>query len=250
MSFKPKKINKNTKKNNKEKDPNKFHFGWNTGTYLIIILGLVVLGFIYIIFHFTLISSNSYYRVYNDNLKTPFNDSVETNEEAILVEASEFNQFDINFYCKSFDSKDDKKASFNVEIVKNDNTGNLDYINKSSLEKTTSNSYVLVAKLNLSANWIDFNQYSTSNYGFYESYVEESSKKAISFDVSLGSTTFPTKTNNWPVPVEVSYPDAYLLVCYYVKGDNNIKKYIIHYTSDDYIIKQKTEGKQITSPAH
>ena len=244
MSYKPKKINKNNTVKNKEKDPNKFHLGRNAGTYLLIVLGFVVLVFIYLIFHFTLISSNSYYRLYNDNTYTPFADD----EGTTLVEAKDFNQFDINFYCKSFDSKDSKKAKFNVEIVKNDNTGNLDLIDN-NLNRPSQGSYVIFAKVSLCANWIPFDQES-SEYGFYDTYVEESSKKARDIEVSLGTTTFPVKTNTWPVPVEVSYPDAYLLICYYIKGDNNIKKYIIHYTSNDYIITQKTENKQITSPAH
>ena len=60
MSYKPKKLN--NKRVKKDKDPNKFHFGWNAGTYLIIIGTLVGSVLIYLVFHFTLISSNSYYR--------------------------------------------------------------------------------------------------------------------------------------------------------------------------------------------
>lgn len=248
MAYKPKKVDNKKKKNKKEKDPNKFHLGWNTGTYLLITLGIVLL----VIIALAIAIPVSYSKTYNDNTQHPFADDTVTKKEyyegATTVEAADFNELTIKFYATSFDSHDAKKARFYVEILTNETTGgNIDLIN-SSLEKVSSGSYGLYAQVNLSDNWIAYNQYS-SLVGFYKTYLKEETKQGKIIEVSLGDTTFPAKTNNWPVPVEVKWPDAYLFVCYYLQGQATPKRYIIHYTSADYIVKEATEDRPITSPA-
>lgn len=249
MAYKPKKVDNKKKKNKKEKDPNKFHLGWNTGTYLLITLGIVLLAIIAL----SIAIPVSYSNTYNENTQHPFADAFTTEDyykDVPTVEAADFKELTISFYATSFDSHDANIAKFKVEIVTNENTGgNIDLIN-SNLEHADngSGSYGLYAQINLSDNWIGFNHYSSLT-GFYRSYLVEDSKQAKTIEVGLGDTVFPAKTNNWPVPVEVKWPDAYLFVCYYLQNQSTPKKYIIHYTPADYIVTVATEGKSITSPA-
>ena len=255
MSYKPKKLNK--QKTKKDKDPNKFHFGWNTGTYLIIIGGIVGLVLIYLIFHFTLISSDSYYRAYHDNFITPFTDKEDTEEENkkytayegyTLVEAKDFDKLNVDFYCKSFDSKDAKKAEFKVALQTNENTGSLGLIDANfNIPKNSSGSYKVYARICLANNWINYEQYSSA-IGYDESSLNNNNVKTI--NVILSDLEFPAKTKTWPVPIEVSWPDAYLFIIYYNQGKTTPEKYVIHYTPEDFIVKQKTESREITSPVH
>lgn len=249
MSYKPKKVD--NKKKKKEKDPNKFHLGWNAGTYLLITLGLAIIALILIAFTVTLWGENSYYKTYQNNTQHPFADDKNNYEDCVFKEASEFNEFTINFYAKSFDSHDEKKAVFSVEILTNENTGGkLDRIN-SKLEKDSSSSFALAAQINLSNNWIGYNQYSTLSTStmFSSSYLNEETKQSKTISVSLSNTPLPTKTNTWPVPIEVKWPEAYLFICYYIEGQSTPKKFVIHYAPEDYIVKEKTDNREITTPA-
>lgn len=250
MSYKPKKVNgKNNKKKN-QKDSNKFHLGWNTGTYLLIGLGIVLAVLILL----GICTGVSYSNTYKNNTQHPYTDEgdstdFESYKDAVFVEAKDFKDLTISFYASSFDSHDAHKAKFNVEILVNDNTGGqIDLINN-KFEKASSGSYGLYARVNLSNNWIGYSQYSDLT-GFYKTYLQEETKQSKTIDVNLAETTFPAKTTTcWPVPVEVRYPEAYLFVCYYLQGQSTPKQYVIHYAPSDYIVTEASEGKTITSPA-
>ena len=50
------------------------------------------------------------------------------------------------------------------------------------------------------------------------------------------------KTNNWPVPVTIKTPEAYLLIAYMklLNGENVMQYHIIHYSYDDYYVAGTT----------
>lgn len=239
MSYKLKKANI---KGKKEKDPNKFHLGRNTGTALIIGGALLGLLLIYIILWVTVIGSSSYLKVYNANKVNPYK---ETYPDAIHVESDKFDELDVDFYCTSFDSKDEHKATFKLFINTNDKTDDLIPLN-SSLEHTEnttlSDPRVVYAGICLAANWVGVEQYSSSLSGIRESYVTPKEDSDVTsytttISVSLDSDqVFPMKTSNWPVNVKVETPDAYVFLAFYYESNGiyKLQEYVLHYTYKEY----------------
>ncbi|MCR5231099.1 MAG: hypothetical protein K6B64_00460 [Acholeplasmatales bacterium] len=245
MAYKPKKVNKQ-KKEKKEKDPNKFHLGWNTGTYLIILGGIALLVLIIM----GICSIVSYVGAYNTNTIKPYSDKEDTKYEGITYyEAKDFNNIDIDFYCVSFDSHDAKLAKFNLTFVINENTGTSFKNINSDLAENPSGNYVLYTQILLTSNLLDYNQESGFT-GYYKSYITEETKQTKSLNVQLSDLVFPATVNTWPVPLSVSWPDAYLFVSYWPTSKTSPEKFVIHYTPEEFIVTQKTEDRNITSPVH
>lgn len=252
MTYKPKKVGE---KNKKEKDPNKFHLGRNAGTALILGGVILFLVLVYTVLWATVIGSSSYLKVYNKNKVTPYKES---HPEAKLVEASKFKDFDVNFYCTSFSSKDEHKAVFKILLTSTEATEELTPITSSlstNKTSTSSNPTVVIAEVCLAANWVNVEKYSSTITIEKNSLTrkDDEDKKTTSktATVSLDKTqVFPMKKDLWPVDVKVNAPDAYLFLAYYTEknGKDILNQYILHYTYNQYT-KNDYANFGITSPA-
>lgn len=245
MSYNVKKVNQ---KGKKEKDPNKFHLGRNLGTYLIILASLVGLVLIILALFSTLIGSTSYLQVYNNNKVNPYQDEnhVEEIKDPVFVEAKDFELFDVKLEATSIDTHDSHKATFELSVIKNDSTPQLAPIRyNSGFKVDVESSYRAYASICLAADWVGVCDYSTS-YSYItktaiESTMENTTKKTIS--VSLGKNdVFPMTTSNWPVPIKVQTPDAYVLIAFYeeVNGQYNLKNYVLHFTYNEFYVEGTT----------
>ena len=241
MSYNRKKLN--NKKEKKQKDPNKFHLGRNLGTYLIFIgagiMGLLILGAILAIF-----GEKGYMAIYNSNKVYPYQDDdhKELIVEPTYYEAKDYDLFDISLVAESIDTHDAHKIAFELKMVKNESTPDLvplRYSTSGGFEAVATSSYRAYVSLCVAADWVGVCQYSSSytyiTQSKLDSTLENTSHTHI--NVTLKSEqVFPMKTNNWPVPVTIKTPDAYLLIAYMelVNGANVVKFDILHYTYDDY----------------
>lgn len=241
MSYNRKKLN--NKKEKKQKDPNKFHLGRNLGTYLIFIgagiMALLILGAILAIF-----GEKGYMAIYNSNKVYPYQD--EDHKELIVeptyYEAKDYDLFDISLVAESIDTHDAHKIAFELKMVKNEATPDLvplRYSTSGGFEAVATSNYRAYVSLCVAADWVGVCQYSSSytyiTQSKLDSTLENTSHTHI--NVTLKSEqVFPMKTNNWPVPVTIKTPDAYLLIAYMelVNGANVVKFDILHYTYDDY----------------
>lgn len=249
MSFKMKKLDRKKKK---EKDPNKFHLGNNSGTYLIILGALICVGFVVVILFMTLIGKDSYLQVYNNNRVYPYQD--EDHQELIqnptFYDAKDYKTFDISLTAKSFDTHDAHRADFNLSVCKNDASPEclpLRYLSN-KFEYKTDSTYRLYASICLASDWVGVCNYSSS-YSYitksnFESTLEKTSPKSISVTLKTNEV-FPMKTPNWPVPVTINTPDAYLLLAYFTfeKGVETLHFDVIHYTYKEFYVAG------VTSPA-
>ena len=241
MSYNRKKLN--NKKEKKQKDPNKFHLGRNLGTYLIFIgagiMGLLILGAILAIF-----GEKGYMAIYNSNKVYPYQDDdhKELIVEPTYYEAKDYDLFDISLVAESIDTHDAHRIAFELKMVKNEATPDLvplRYSTSGGFEAVATSSYRAYVSLCVAADWVGVCQYSSSytyiTQSKLDSTLENTSHTHI--NVTLKSEqVFPMKTNNWPVPVTIKTPDAYLLIAYMelVNGANVVKFDILHYTYDDY----------------
>ena len=241
MSYNRKELN--NKKEKKQKDPNKFHLGRNLGTYLIFIgagiMGLLILGAILAIF-----GGKGYMAIYNSNKVYPYQDDdhKELIVEPTYYEAKDYDLFDISLVAESIDTHDAHKIAFELKMVKNESTPDLvplRYSTSGGFEAVATSSYRAYVSLCVAADWVGVCQYSSSytyiTQSKLDSTLENTSHTHI--NVTLKSEqVFPMKTNNWPVPVTIKTPDAYLLIAYMelVNGANVVKFDILHYTYDDY----------------
>ena len=242
MSYNRKKLN--NKKEKKQKDPNKFHLGRNLGTYLICLAGLIFIGFLVLVLFATLIGETSYLQVYNKNKVNPYQDDdhKELIVEPTYYEAKDYDLFDISLVAESVDTHDAHKIAFELKMVKNEATPDLvplRYSTSGGFEAVATSSYRAYVSLCVAADWVGVCQYSSSytyiTQSKLDSTLENTSHTHI--NVTLKSEqVFPMKTNNWPVPVTIKTPDAYLLIAYMelVNGANVVKFDILHYTYDDY----------------
>ena len=119
---------------------------------------------------------------------------------------------------------------------------------KVEFEYKTDSTYRLYASICLASDWVGVCNYSSS-YSYitksnFESTLEKTSPKSISVTLKTNEV-FPMKTSNWPVPVTISTPDAYLLLVYFTfeKGVETLHFDVIHYTYKEFYVAG------VTSPA-
>ena len=235
------KIKNNNK--NKNKTEKKFKFGRNLGTLLIIIGGALVLFLL-------VFTPYSYITTAKNNDVTSYisgspNISVSGEDNVTRMKGSDFDLFDIDFYCTNWNIDEDQ-AKFHLGIKWNDNTSKLN--NKETLlqlDSSNSNNYTVRTGICLAADWVGYCEYSTT-----KEFAVTNSKTVqtySSYRIS-GIEQFPSKANTWPFKVNVETPNAYVYIYfgyYDTTNPNNLKKvwktYILEYTYDEYHTS-KTQG--------
>ena len=238
------------KKDKKQKDPNKFHLGRNLGTYLIFLAVIAGLFLIVFVLFSTLIGSSSYLQVYNNNKVNPYQD--DDHKELIVnpkyYEAKDYSLFDISLEAESIDTRDAHKIQFELKVVKNEQSPELvplRYNSSGGFEAVTTSNYRAYASICVAANWVKVCDYSSSYTYITQSNIESTLENTTHKHITVSlkeNEVFPMKTNNWPVPVTIKTPEAYLLIAYMklVNGENVMQYHIIHYSYDDYYVAGTT----------
>ena len=244
MSYKAKRINDNKKKK-EPKDPNKFHLGRNLGTYLIMIGGIIglllIIGAIVLTVQFIKVNTGNKVYPYQDE------DHQELIIDPVFVEYKDFQLFDVKLEAVSMDTHDAKKATFDLYVIKNENTPELIPIRYSSntFTKVADSTYRAYASICVAADKVGVCNYSSS-YSYItkssiESTFENTTKKTISVSFKDGEE-FPMKAEGSLIPVTVNTPEAYVLLVFLTeeKGNEVLNFYVIHFSYDDYYVTGKT----------
>ena len=240
----------NKSNNKKQKNPNRFRLGHNTGTILII-AGVIVFIFLALILIGTKVN---YHKEYEAHKVTPFSEKY---PDAKTLKR--YDEFKVDLYCTSFSSKDEHKATFKLMLTEiEDHADDLLPITTSltvNTNNTSSNPTLIVAEVCLAANWVDVEKYSSTltftKEQLQDSESSEFNKRTKEFTISLDKNqVFPMKKNMWPKDITVKAPDAYLFLAYYTvdNGVNTLNKYIVKYTYDQYT-SNDFNNFGITSPA-
>ena len=178
MSYKAKRINDNKKKK-EPKDPNKFHLGRNLGTYLIMIGGIIglllIIGAIVLTVQFIKVNTGNKVYPYQDE------DHQELIIDPVFVEYKDFQLFDVKLEAVSMDTHDAKKATFDLYVVKNENTPDLIPIRYSStFDKHVDSTYRAYASICVAADKVGVCNYSSSY-----SYITKSSIESTFENIRL-----------------------------------------------------------------
>ena len=214
------------------------------------IVGILGVLLIVAILFSTLIGSSSYLQVHNNNLVSPYTD--EDHSAQVLnpnkYEAKDYNKFEVKLEATSIDTHDAHKATFELGVVKNDNTKTLAPIKYSSSDGFTydaQSSYMAYASICVAANWVGVCDYSSSYSYITQSSIEKTMENTTEKTINVTlkeNEVFPMKTSNWPVPITVKTPDAYVLLVYFeqINGEQVLTCDIIHYSYNEFYVAGTT----------
>lgn len=184
----------------------------------------------------------SYISTYNSNKIKPyehkstgvlFTDNEGENkfliEDAIYIDAEEFNDFEFILKCTSY-NEDAKSAAYDFKPYKTEET------------KAISNDKISVA-LCLKADWVGYVGYSsttpsTVTLSSDKEKAENTTSSTYKKTLNINSLyDFPAKAETWPVKVKVEQPEIYLYLSYVYQenGKNITKTYILEYEYTDLI---------------
>lgn len=204
----------------------KFHLGRNPLTLIIALLTIVIVcGAVVIIY--------TYVSQYNSNKVTPFVTDFDDIDTYDFSDTEFTNPDDNKFLTVSFEAQtwnvENATAKFSLTIQKKDALNE-----ETNSLLTLDDTYSVIAYINVSANWVGFNEYSSS-LGFRLN-LSKSEELNRTYSCS-NATAFPKKnTKTWPISVSVEHPTAYVaLIFKYQKQGNTItQKYKYKYTYDQY----------------
>lgn len=205
-------------------------------------------------------SGTTYIKAWNDNKVVPYEPSITEStddsgsptttetprisglilDDVKRLDYKDFNLFDLDFKATSYNDRETdgvQKVEFSLTIKKNDNTPTT-LVNVSS-----SSSYLVQAGACLCANWVGLNSYTSSLYGYSESYLKNETSRTLSVTCK---TQFPAKADTWPIKVTVDSPDCYLYLYFRTQenGKNVNNSYILKYTYDEYMTSTTQGGIQ------
>lgn len=247
-----KKIVNNGENTPSNENKKKFKFGRNPLTFIILISSIVVIFFIACMIR-GLYKINVTYDVtpYKTNMtedyknqftgvSAVFNDiefydykDIKKNKAESDSKAGCYTNlyFDTYFYCKNYLFINKDEAEFSLQIQWNANTKT--YAKSYGLKEFTTSCNVY-ATLCLAKDKVDFCKYLTS---IQKMKISETtsimSPRALTMS---GLKHFPlVSKDTFPIYHSEKAPDAYLYFCFQSKGEDEPKKFCIHYTYDEYM---------------